>query len=384
MIFERLYKLFTSVRLTVALLGLGAVLVFWGTLAQVHLGTLQAQNEFFRSFFIFWHPSGSTLNIPVFPGGYLVGGFLLINLFSAHLRYYRTSRKKAGIVMIHLGIVLLLLGQLLTDLLAHESGMHLRNGEVKNYSEADRACELAVIETTAPDLDTVVAVPDRRLRPGAAISVPQIPFTIRVKDYYSNSSVSTNSDGAGAHRVETAGGGPAIWWRELPRETNMERRDMPSGLIELVSPQGTGSMGSLLVSTFINRPQEITTQGRRFQLILRQRRFYKPFSFRLLEFRHDRYAGTEIPKNFSSRVRLQVPETGEDREVLIKMNTPLRFKGETFYQASFDQDDGGTVLQVVHNPGWLTPYFSCILVGAGLVVQFLTHLIGFAAKRRTV
>ena len=65
------------------------------------------------------------------------------------------------------------------------------------------------------------------------------------------------------------------------------------------------------------------------------------------------------------------------------MNNPLRYAGETFYQASFDPDDHGSVLQVVHNPSWLTPYFSCILVGLGLLVQFFTHLIGFALKWRT-
>jgi hypothetical protein len=62
----------------------------------------------------------------------------------------------------------------------------------------------------------------------------------------------------------------------------------------------------------------------------------------------------------------------------------LRYAGETFYQASFDQDNQGTVLQVVRNPSWLTPYFSCVLVGLGLLVHFAIHLLGFSLKRRTV
>src|SRR3569833_3204588 len=114
-------RFFTSVRLTVVLLVLGMVLVFWGTLAQVQLGLYQAQSEFFRSFFVFWHPRGSALKIPVFPGGYLLGGMLLLNLFAAHFRYYRSTKKKIGILLIHLGIVLLLLGQFLTDFLSSES-----------------------------------------------------------------------------------------------------------------------------------------------------------------------------------------------------------------------------------------------------------------------
>jgi hypothetical protein len=65
------------------------------------------------------------------------------------------------------------------------------------------------------------------------------------------------------------------------------------------------------------------------------------------------------------------------------MNNPLRYAGETYYQSGFDQDNRGTILQVVKNPSWLTPYLSCLLVGGGLVVQFLIHLLNFTMKRRT-
>src|SRR5437867_4045880 len=101
---ERLYNFFSSLRLTVALLALGLVLVFWGTLAQVNLGLYKAQNDFFRSFFIYWSPVWSRLRIPIFPGGYFLGWMLLINLFMAHFRYYQPGKKKYGIAMIHLGV----------------------------------------------------------------------------------------------------------------------------------------------------------------------------------------------------------------------------------------------------------------------------------------
>ena len=380
---DRLVKFFTSLRLTVVLLALGLVLVFWGTLAQVNLGLYKAQNEFFRSFFVFWQPSGSTLRIPIFPGGYFIGGLLLINLLAAHTRYYQPGRKKIGIVMIHLGVVLLLLGQLLTDMLSTESSMHLRNGETKNYSEADRSFELAIVDTTDPGSDKVFAVPGHRLAKGGEMSVAGLPFTVRVKNYFPNSSLTQKAD-TGLEEVKVTSGlaaGGGIWWRELPHETVMERRDMPSAIVELATPQGT--VGSWLVSAFLGREQTFTVAGRNYQLSLRSQRYYKPFSLHLLEFRHDRYPGTDIPKNFSSRVRLQRPETGEDREVLIYMNSPLRYWGETYYQASFDTDDQGSILQVVHNPSWLTPYFSCVLVAAGLMVQFLTHLFRYATKRRS-
>jgi hypothetical protein len=379
---DGLVRFFTSLRLAVVLLALGLVLVFWGTLAQVNLGLYKAQNEFFRSFFIYWQPAGSSLKLPIFPGGYLVGGLLLINLLAAHTRYYRPEKRKIGIAIIHLGVVLLLLGQLLTDLLSTESSMHIREGASANYSEAGRSFELAVIDTTDADSDKTVAIPEHRLLKRRDIAHPELPFTVRVKTFYGNSSLSRER-GEGFEQVKTtAGGGADLWWRQLPLETEMSRRDMPSGLVELITPQG--SLGTFLISAFLARPQEFTHAGRRYQLVLRPERFYKPFSLHLVEFKFDRYPGTEIPKNFSSRVRVQRPDTGEDREVLIFMNNPLRYGGETFYQADWDkEDEKGTILQVVRNPGWLTPYFACVLVALGMMIQFFTHLIGFAMKRRT-
>jgi hypothetical protein len=54
----------------------------------------------------------------------------------------------------------------------------------------------------------------------------------------------------------------------------------------------------------------------------------------------------------------------------------LRYRGDTFYQASYKPDESGTVLQVVKNPSWLIPYISCILVTLGLLLQF-----GFSLSR---
>src|SRR3989442_8992813 len=64
---------FTSLRLTVACLCLGILLVFIGTIAQVDEGLYNAQNRFFRSLLIWWSPKGADWRMPIFPGGYLIG-----------------------------------------------------------------------------------------------------------------------------------------------------------------------------------------------------------------------------------------------------------------------------------------------------------------------
>ncbi|MCX6923793.1 MAG: cytochrome c biogenesis protein ResB [Verrucomicrobia bacterium] len=379
---DRLINVFTSLRLTAVCLTLALVLVFWGTLAQVDLGLYKAQNEFFRSFFIYWGPKGASWRIPIFPGGYLIGGVLLINLLATQIRRISFTASKIGLWMVHVGLILLLLGQLLTDLLSRESTLHLRDGETRNYSETEREAELAVVDITDPAADKVVAIPQGTLAGRKSIQSGNLPFTIRVKQYFANSVVQNRAPDGSQPPAATQGVGPQATVKELPRVTEMDRRDIPSAVLEVETPQG--SLGTWLVSEYIDEPQSFTCGNRRFQLALRPRRHYKPYSIQLLKFQHDVYPGTDIPKNFSSRVLLNRPQTGEKREVLIYMNNPLRYSGETYYQSGFDPDNRGTILQVVHNPSWLTPYLSCILVGLGLVIQFATHLLGFTFKRRAV
>jgi hypothetical protein len=375
-------KFFASLRLTVVCLTLGMILVFWGTLAQVDLGLFKAQNEFFRSFWIYWGPAKAGWKIPIFPGGYLVGGVLLLNLVAAHFSRFHLARNKVGIWMVHVGLILLLLGQLLTDVLSRETILHLREGEAKNYTESTRETELAIIETTDSKVDAVVAVAQGSLIEGNEIRAGDLPFTVRVKKFFPNSRVENRPDGSTASAAATQGVGPNAIVTGVPRVTDMEHRDVPAAVVELI-PKAGGSLGTWLVSEFVEQPQPVTVGNRSYNLVYRLRRFYKPFSIQLLKFQHDVYPGTEIPKNFSSRVAVHHPAAGENREVDIYMNNPLRYAGETYYQADWDKDDHGTILQVVHNPSWLTPYFSCVLVGLGLVVQFAIHLLGFTSKRRT-
>jgi hypothetical protein len=380
MVYDPLIRFFTSLRLTVVCLGFAILLVFFGTLAQVDLGLYKAQNEFFRSFIVFWGPKTATWKVPVLPGGYLVGGILLINLIASHVTRFKWTRAKIGIWLTHFGLILLLLGQLGTDMLSRESTLPLREGEAKNYSESDRQAELAVIDTTDPDTDKVFAIGQGSLMHKREIKPGDLPFTIRVKKFFANSNVQDRSADSAEPPPASEGLGPRALVKEVPRVTAMNLRDIPSAIIDIQAPDK--SLGTWLVSEYLDRPQQFTYNNRTYRLQMRPRRYYSPFTIRLLEFRHDVYAGTVIPKNFSSRVQLQAPATSENREVKIYMNNPLRYAGETFYQASFDPDNHGTILQVVHNPSWLTPYLSCILVGLGLVVQFMTHLLGFSLKRR--
>ena len=373
-------RILSSLRLTVICLGLGMLLVFLGTLAQVHLGIHAVQARYFQSLLIYWSPPGTGWKIPVLPGGYLLGTVLLVNLIAAHAVRFQLTRKKLGIILLHFGVILLLIGQLLTGLFARETQMRIDEGQTLGYSEAPREVELAVIDVTDPNFDQVVAIPEEVLARGGTIQSPTLPFTLNVRQFMGNARLTMRSQEPQAPPSQaTTGSGKNIVVAEIPRTVKDDERDLTSAFVEVDGVEGP--LGTWLLSNAIPDPQGFTLNGHTYELAMRQRRFYKQFALTLLDFAHDRYAGTDIPKNFSSRVRLLDFERNENREVVISMNDPLRYRGFTFYQSGFDNNDKTTILQVVKNPAMLLPYIACGLVALGLVVQFSMHLFGFVRKR---
>lgn len=413
MLIKKLVRFFTSLKLTVVLLAFAIVLVFIGTLAQVDEGLYEAQARYFRQWLIlgldiFGH------RIPlVLPGGYLIGTMLLLNLLAAHIYRFQLSVKKIGIQLAHGGIILLLVGQLMTDMLAHESQMRLAEGETKSYAEDARHCELVFTQG-----DEETAIPQHLLRPGDTVKIDSLPFSFRVKFFWKNSEPSFRAPMMNnAPSLTTNGIAVNFDFRPLAETKTMDDRNVPTALIEIIGPNG--SLGDWMVSNWagdttmadalgasyaqisqpmaqkivgeLTQPQSVVVGGKKFTFTLRPARTYFPFSLTLLKATHTVYDGTDIPKDFRSRVRLQNPRTHENREVDIYMNAPLRYDGLTFYQLQMDAGDATreagrvptSVLQIVHNPGWLTPYVGCALVGAGLLTQFLMHLVGFITKRRT-
>lgn len=368
---------FVSLKLTVGLLVFGMVLVFVATLDQVNLGVWAVQEKYFRSFVVYGRLG--EISVPLLPGGYLVGGLLLANLIAAHLHRFGFAWRKAGIVLTHAGLILLLVGELLSGLWQKEAFMRLNEGETRNFAESFRANELVITDATDPQADEVVAIPEPLLARQTAVQHPKLPFRVVPKAYYPNSSVQMRG-GDKSPSLATTGFGTSMAVLPQPVTYREDERNLPSAFVELVAPGQ--SLGTYLVSAHLVASQEFSYGGRTWRIALRTERSYYPFSLTLLKFTHERYAGTDIPRNFSSRLHLKTPDGRDDRDVLIYMNNPLRYQGLTFYQAGFENGDRTTVLQVVRNPSWLLPYLACTLMSVGLVVQFGIHLVAFVGRRR--
>ena len=415
---KAIIRFFTSLRLTVVLLAFAILLVFIGTLAQVDEGLYNAQARYFRQWLIF----GLTLlghKVPlILPGGYLIGTLLLLNLLSAHIYRFQLKVKKLGIQLAHSGVILLLVGQLATDMFAHESQVRLAEGETKTYAESAQNYELAFTVATGADTDQVITLPPALLRPGTEVKDGHLPFTLRVKSFWKNSGAQFRAPMVVTGPPATTNGVAVNFdFQPQPEVKTMDDHNVPTAVVEILGPNG--SLGDWVVSGWTGDasmvdglrqdytrelgpemarpiiqdlviPQSVMVDGRKFTFEMRPERTYLPFAMTLLKATHTVYQGTDIPKDFRSRVQLQNPRTGENRAVEIYMNSPLRYDGMTFYQYQMTAGEmavqagetPSSVLQVVHNPSWLTPYVGCALVALGLVVQFMFHLVGFITKRK--
>jgi hypothetical protein len=419
MLIKSFIRCFTSLRLTVVLLAFAILLVFIGTLAQVDEGLYNAQARYFRQWLIF----GLDLfghRVPlVLPGGYLIGTMLLANLLAAHIYRFQFTVKKIGIQIAHSGVILLLVGQLATDMFAHESQIRFAEGETKTYAESSQNYELAFTVDASANTEQVITVPQSRLVPGHDVQDPNLPFTLHILRFWKNSAAGFRAPMVTTGPPLTTNGVAVNFdFQPQPEVKTMDDKNVPTAEVEIIGPNG--SLGDWIVSGWtadeamrdglrqdygrtlgpemarqiisdLTRTQAVTINGRKYSFALRPVRIYLPFSMTLLKATHTVYQGTDIPKDFRSRVQLRNNGTGENRAVDIYMNSPLRYSGLTFYQYQMTAGEMAvqagvtptSVLQVVHNPSWLTPYIGCGLVALGLVIQFMFHLVGFLSKRKT-
>jgi hypothetical protein len=387
-----------SLKLTVVLMALAIGLVFFGTLAQIDDGIWTVVANYFRSAFV-WVPLqlffprdwGVRGALP-YPGGWLIGGVMLVNMSLAYfVRYNHFTWKRTGVYVLHSGLVVMMASEVVTGLCAVEGQMSIKEGESSNVVIQNRYCELA-ITSPAEDNPTKylneVVIPASMLRKEKAhVSDAALPFDVEVHSYYKNSSEPRELK-EGEKTPATAGIG-LIGTVDPLAETSgtakQQTADLPSAFLTFT--KNGELIGTYLVSLHLD-PQKVKVGDKTYKVALRFKQTYRPYSLHLVQFRFDRWEGTQMARNYSSEVLIDDPErrTAEaDRKYTIRMNDPLRYRGETFYQADFDHaTERGTLLQVVRNPGWLLPYIACVLVALGMMIHFGMHLSTFLARRRAV
>ncbi len=293
-------------------------------------------------------------------------------------------RKRAGIVLLHAGVMLIMANEIVVWALHDEGQMTIREGQTVNFAEDIRTVELAIVDSSDPDTDDVVVVPQEMLAAEDTIRDDDLPFDVEVDEYLQNSELVRHKEGD--KNLATKGFGLKVVAEPKRAGTGTDtggKVDLTAAYVTLYKKGTKDTLGTYLVGVAAP-PQDVEVGDKTYDLALRFKRDYKPYSIRLDDVRADMYLGTNTPKNYSSDIRLVDPSREVDRDIHIWMNNPLRYGGETFYQQSYDPGQGGreiTVLSVVANFGWMIPYVACMIVGTGMFAQFSITLTRFVRRR---
>ena len=98
-----------------------------------------------------------------------------------------------------------------------------------------------------------------------------------------------------------------------------------------------------------------------------------PFEVALVDFRSDKYPGSQMAATYESLVQVRDPERGTF-DHLISMNRPLRYRGYVFFQASFVEGRPMmSILSVAQAPGLPVVYTGTALLCAGVAWMFYVN-----------
>lgn len=366
-------KLFANIKLTVFCLFWLGVLTFWGTVYQVDHGIYQAQHRFFDSL-IFFGP----FFIPL-PGGMLTMGLLFVNLLASFFVHYQAGWKMPGLMLIHLGLLLLLLGGLFTRLTGIEAQMSLLPGEGSNLAEDLREWEFALTDEIST-VREVRAIDFRHLREGMTFALDDSGLRFTVEALNENSRAMQVADGSQADNAPVNASGISFVRPERLAKEPPENR--PSLLVRIEG--GKEPVRALFWGGEIRfLPVELPDGGVRF-LRLRRKQHSLPLFMELVEFSRTYYPGSQIPKDYRSAIIVHLGGDLE-RNAVIKMNEPFRHQGWTFYQQSFavmSDDTEMSVFAVTRNYGRLIPYWGTGITSLGLAMHFLQMQMMKLRRRR--
>lgn len=330
------------------------ILLTLGTVAQKELGLYAAQEMYFSSWILWVGP------FPL-PGAYLTLSVITFCLLIKFLFFSTWRWPQAGIILTHLGVLILLIGGGLTAATQKEGFIAIaEGGEMRTVSDYhDRILRIEKNGAVFADL----SFPDLQ---AGALPV-DLPFRARIDSLCINCVPAPLRDNKGRQGLAAE-----IALRDSPPEKDAETN--LSGLTFSITDAAAESNGTYIVMEEIPHTPEIKAADDTYRFTMMRAQRPLPFGIALIDFKRDLYPGTDMASGFSSAV--EVRDGGMAWPATISMNEPLRYKGYTIYQASFSERPDGefSVLSVVENHGRIFPYFASAVIFMGLLLHLLLRL----------
>src|SRR5262249_9707888 len=158
------------------------------------------------------------------------------------------------ILLIHSGLVVMMLSELVTGIFAVEARMAIPSNQSANYVEQQNAAELAIVDSSGAKTDKVAVIPDSLLRKGGLIQNDLLPFDVEVVRYMTNSD-ELKAAGSGMDNPATTGLGLQMIAIERPEGNGVEteqRVDIPSAYVTFKKKGSQEALGTYLVSVWLS------------------------------------------------------------------------------------------------------------------------------------
>jgi ResB-like family len=381
---------FSSQRLTVVILLLLAALTWLGTLAQVSKGIYQVQKEYFESVVAVAdlpldNPfTGRPLAVPL-PGAYLLLALLAVNLVTGGIIGLKKGTRTAGILVVHLGVLLLLAAGFIKLNFSSAGHLSLYEGRSSSQYQSFHEYELVLLHQVGDEIleRALPASAIEHAAPGHPVQVAGqgLPFSIEVTHYFPQCEPMRKGPMFEV-KVPVVDGN---FLKALPpaKEREFQIAGCYANVVE-----ATGKRIPVILWGVERRPTDdarypftFESNGTVWGLDLRRVTWDLPFQVRLKKFTKRDRPGSSIVAEFSSDII--VKEGGSEREQHITMNAPLRQGGLVFYQTNWGPQPPGSgppwysVFEVSRNPSDRWEIYACAVIALGLLFHFLRKLFGY-------
>jgi hypothetical protein len=337
-----------------------------GTVAQKYVGLYDATQTYFYAPIIWLGP------IPL-PGFSLLLAFIFLSLCANLIFKGLWSVRNSGIILTHISVMLLIGGGFVTGIFSQEGYVDLAEGQSKAYFNDYHSREFVLIDDAGRTVSSIAfdeldIKSAKTVTKENAINFDGFDFDIEILNKCRNCGIKAREELWEKNNYRSM----AAHMQIFDKKAEMQNEENMGGLLIRISNlERIEETGIYVVLEDVPQRPTITVADKTYTISLRKIIRKLPFSVQLIDFEKEAYSGTQMAKEYQSRVRVR--EENSLWETVISMNEPLRYKGYSFYQSSYIQTPEGpiSVLAVVKNSGRSFPYIASIAICIGLILHLL-------------
>lgn len=388
---KRVFDFFSGFGLATILILLLGILTWLATLEQVEKGLYPTLLKYFdlKAWYVIpelkiLHIGDRPIKFPL-PGGYWVCTLLFVNLLLGGILRARRGWRHVGVLISHCGILFMLVAGGVAHWMEERGNMAISEGETSDFAEdyIEYVIEVAEIKDGKPTNIQVIRkefLGDLTGSTPRKFLLPQMPFDLEINGWLENSQPI-----AATERAPEKGEYIADGYYLAQKDGDVRAEANTAGIYARVAERDGTLQKPFILAGASFYPYTLRHGDRVFTIDMRKRLWPMPFKVRLEKFTATFHPGTSRPESFSSKV-VRI-EDGHEIPATIQMNEPMRYKGLTFFQASYGPQGAApgaklfSVFEVVSNPSDQWPKYSLCIVALGLALHFILKLVTYTIAR---